>query len=45
MNNVRDSYIEDNFEQALDAFRDCGWEAVLDGVSDRGLRFQFAGVT
>ena len=36
MNNVRDSYIEDNFEQALDAFRDCGWEAVLDGVSDRG---------
>ena len=36
MNNTRDSYVEDNFKQALDAFEDCGWESVLDDVLDRG---------
>ncbi len=36
MNTDRDSIVEDNFEQALDAFRDCGWEVVLDGVSGKG---------
>ena len=35
MPTVRDPYIEDNFEQALTAFKDSGWEAVLDAVSDR----------
>ena len=28
----RDSFIADNFDQALDAFKDCGWEAVLDDL-------------
>lgn len=36
MSTDRDSYFEDNYEQALDAFRDSGWKAVLDGVSDKG---------
>ena len=30
MNTPRDSYIEENFELALDAFNDIEWEAVLD---------------
>ena len=34
MNAVRDSYVEDNFEQVLDAFNDCGWQTVLGDVSD-----------
>ena len=33
---VRDSYVEDNFEQAVDAFKECGWEAVFNDVSYRG---------
>ena len=33
MNAARDSYVENNFESVLDAFRDCGWEAVLEDVS------------
>ena len=33
MNTAHDSYVADNSEQVLDAFNDCGWEAVLDGVS------------
>ena len=36
MNAVRDSYVEDNFEQVLNAFNDCGWETVLGDVSDEG---------
>ena len=34
MNAVRDSYVEDNFQQVLNAFNDCGWETVLGDVSD-----------
>ena len=34
MNAVRDSYVEDNFEQILNAFNDCGWETVLGDVSE-----------
>ena len=33
MNAARDSYVEDNFESVLGAFKDCGWEAVLEDVS------------
>ncbi len=36
MSMTRDSYVEDNFEQVVDAFNNCGWEAVLDGVADKG---------
>ena len=36
LNPSRDSYVEENFEQVLDAFKDCGWEATIDGVSDKG---------
>ncbi len=36
MKTVPDSYVEDNFEQVLDAFNNCGWEAVLDSASDTG---------
>ena len=36
MNPSRDSYVEENFEQVLDAFKDCGWEATIDGVPDKG---------
>ena len=35
MNTVHDSYVEDYFDQVLDAFNDCGWQAVLDDVSVR----------
>ena len=34
MNAVHDSYVEDNLEQVLNAFNDCGWETVLGDVSD-----------
>ncbi len=33
---ARDSFVEDNPQQALDAFKDCGWEAVLEGITDKG---------
>ena len=36
MSATRDSFVEDHYEQVLDAFNDCGWQAVLDGVSDKG---------
>ena len=36
MTTTRDSFVEDNFEQALDAFSGCGWREILDGVSDKG---------
>ena len=36
MNDICDSYVEDNFEQVLNAFNDCGWETVLGDVSDEG---------
>ena len=36
MTTTRDSFVEDNFEQMLDAFSGCGWREVLDGVSDKG---------
>ena len=36
MTPARDSYVEDNFEQVLDAFENCGWEAVLGDVSHGG---------
>ena len=36
MNETRDSYVEDNFEDILDALEDCGWEAVVDNVSYKG---------
>ena len=32
----RDSFVEDNPKQALDAFKDCGWEAVLEGITHQG---------
>ena len=36
MNEARDPYVEDNFETVLDAFEDCGWEAVVNDVSYKG---------
>ena len=36
MNEARDSYVEDNSVSVLDAFEDCGWEAVVDDVSYKG---------
>ena len=30
MNAARDSCVEDNFDNILDTFMDCGWEAALD---------------
>ena len=36
---ARDSFVEDNPQQALDAFKDCGWKAVLDGITDKGYAF------
>ena len=36
MSEARDSYVEDNFGCVLDAFEDCGWEAVVDDVSYKG---------
>ena len=34
MDTVHDSYVEDNFEQAVDVFKNCGWDTVLAGVSN-----------
>ena len=34
MNAVRDSYVEDNFEQVRNAFNDCGWQTVLGEASN-----------
>ena len=34
MNASRDSYVEDNYDQVLEAFKHCGWQAVMDGMSD-----------
>ena len=36
MNAGHDLYVENNFEQVLNAFNDCGWETVLSDVSDEG---------
>ena len=36
MNTAPDSYVADNFEQVLDAFKDCGWEAALENVDRQG---------
>ena len=36
MSSVHDSYVEDNFEQVLDAFKDCGWEAVFQNLPHGG---------
>ena len=36
MSTDRDPYFEDNYEQALDAFRDSGWKAIPDGLFDKG---------
>ena len=36
MNEARDPYVEENFETVLDAFEDCGWEAVVNDVSYKG---------
>ena len=36
---ARDSFVEDNPQQALDAFKDCGWKAILDGITDKGYAF------
>lgn len=36
MNTDRDSYVEDNFQQAMDAFKNSGWKEILDGVADKG---------
>ena len=41
MTQSRDSFVEDNPQQALDAFKDCGWEAVFDGITDKGYAFMF----
>ena len=38
---ARDSFVEDNPQQVIDAFKDCGWEAVLDGITDKGYAFMF----
>ena len=34
MNAVRDSYVEDNFEQVRNAFNNCGWQTVLGEASN-----------
>ena len=36
---ARNSFVEDNSQQVRDAFKDCGWEAVLDGITDKGYAF------
>ena len=36
MSAAHDSYVKDNFEHVLDAFKDCGWEAVLQNLPHRG---------
>ena len=36
MSTARDSYVEDHFENALDAFKDSGWEAVFEDLSREG---------
>ena len=41
MTTARDSFVEDNFEQILDAFKDCGWKAVLDGVAEKSYASKF----
>ena len=38
---ARDSFVEDNPQQVIDAFKDCGWEAVLDGIADKGYAYMF----
>ena len=38
---ARDSYVKDNLQQVLDAFNDCGWETVFNGVADRGYSSAF----
>ena len=37
MTGVRDSYVEDNFEQVVVAFKDCGWKSVFDDESQGHL--------
>ena len=34
MTGVRDSYVEDNFEKVVAAFKDCGWKAVFEDDSE-----------
>ena len=36
---ARNSFVEDNSQQVRDAFKDCGWEAVLSGITDKGYAF------
>lgn len=37
MNGGRDSYVEDNFDQVLAAFKDCGWKSVFEDDSHKNL--------
>lgn len=37
MNGGRDSYVEDNFDQVLAAFKDCGWKSVFEDDSHKDL--------
>ncbi|MDE2767887.1 MAG: DUF4209 domain-containing protein [Chloroflexota bacterium] len=37
MTGMRDSYVEDNFEQIVAAFKDCGWKSVFADGSDGHL--------
>ena len=33
MTGERDSYVEDNFERVVAAFKDCGWKSVFEDDS------------
>ncbi len=35
-NTSRDSFVEDNYDKVLDAFTRCGWQEIMDGMSDKG---------
>ena len=37
MTGVGDSYVEDNFEQVVAAFKDCGWKSIFADDSDKHL--------
>ncbi len=35
MNTAHDSYFADNFDNALQDFQDCSWEAIFDALPGR----------
>ena len=38
MNASRDSYVEDNYDQVLEAFKHCGWQAVTSSRRRMGCQ-------